>query len=274
MGKRGPDPPNLGLLTVWEFEFYKAFRFLRDGMSLPPTSSAPLNLARPEIRQFVTRLKQMNDVEYWRTTQKLAVELGQSLNLFKPPVWSERVWAEQQRLSEITALERMLKPPTIEAQAKRRKIWTDLVEANTYASLRKVCGRWSQLPDVRWKGLVPFPGHVVANSQHFLSMKLNKRFPRSSYGDDARLEYLARGMAGVMTGRSPMTGIERLRNMSHRANGPLWDQDQQLCKCWRCGLKRSAEVYRRSEGWYENGLRLFIEIAGPAKNSGTKRKQR
>jgi hypothetical protein len=54
--------------------------------------------------------------------------------------------------------------------------------------------------------------------------------------------YLARGMAGVMADVSPMTGIERLRNMKHRRGGPFWSQREQRCGCWRC-------VGREVEGW-------------------------
>ena len=149
----------------------------------------------------------MTDEEYWRVTRRLAVEMGEALNLSKPPTMFERLWAQQSRLGEISELERMLEPPTIRAQSKRLKLWNDLVRAETYSLLRKACGRWAQLPDVIAKGLQPFPGHVVANAPQFLKMKLNKRFPRSSYGDDARIEYLARGMAGIMIGKSPMKGF-------------------------------------------------------------------
>jgi hypothetical protein len=80
-------------------------------------------------------------------------------------------------------------------------------------------------------------------------MKKNARFPKSNYSDDARVDYLARGMAGVMCGKSPMTGIEKLRNMKHDKNGPLWTRREgnrelpeieQHCDCWRCNIQTSS----------------------------------
>jgi len=262
MGKRGPKPVNIGLLTIWEFEFYKAFHLLRDGCALPQgTPTLPHGLSRTEMQTFIRRLKQMSAQEYWLTDRRLARELGQAANLAKPPRSVELYWAEGQRLGEIRGLERMLSPFKIEAEVARRKIWNQLVNASTYAELRKACGRWAQLPDVRRAGLTPFPSHVIENAAQFLAMKKNKRFPHSSYGDKARIDYLARGMAGVIAGVSPMTGIERLRNLKHDRSGPLWDPKNNGCSCWRCSLPVSREIEAIGQDGYDNGLRLFMQLA-------------
>ena len=100
-------------------------------------------------------------------------------------------------------------------------------------------------------------------------MKRNKRFPRSNYGNDARIDYLARGMAGILVGVSPMTAIERLRNLKHAPGGPLWNTDERRCDCWRCHLKRSNELNNTTHNWFENGLRRFIEIADEMKRQRT-----
>lgn len=274
MGKRGPKPPNFGLLTFWEFEFHKALRLLRDGTPLPRKYATPMGLSPAELRMFNAQLKRMSAQQYWLTARRVAVEMGEAMNLKRPPSRIDLLWAEQEREQEVHELERTLKPPSIEAQARRRTIWNDLVRATTYAALRKVCGRWAQLPDVRRKGLTPFPQHVRENAGSFLSMKGNKRFPRSTYGDDARLEYLARGMAGVLCGVSPMTGIERLRNMKHERGGPLWiicegnhvlPETDQYCGCWRCSIKRTNKLTRLTQTSYENGLKLFMELAASTK---------
>jgi len=175
MGKRGPKPVNLGLLTIWEFEFYKAFHLLRDGTQLPhSTPKLPHGLSRTEMQTFIRRLKQMSAQEYWLTDRRLLVEAGQKANLAKPPTRFDLEWAEAQRAGEIRGLERMLAPFKIEAEVARRKIWNQLVNASTYAELRKACGRWAQLPDVRRTGLTPFPSHVIENAAHFLAMKKNR----------------------------------------------------------------------------------------------------
>jgi hypothetical protein len=266
MGKRGPQPVNLALLTVWECEFYKAFHFLRDGIPLPRnTPTLPHGLSRGEMQAFINRLRQMSAQEYWLTDRRLLVEVGHKANLAKPPTFVDLQWAEGQRLGEIRGLERMLTPFKIEAEITRRKIWTQLVNSDTYAVLRKACGRWAQLQDVRRSGLTCFPSHVIEHAGQFLAMKKNNRFPHSSYADKARIDYLARGMAGVIVGVSPMTGIERLRNMRHDRSGPLWDPRNNCCSCWRCSLPVSRDIEAIGQDGYDNGLRLFMQLAETTK---------
>jgi hypothetical protein len=187
----------------------------------------------------------------------------------KPPISIDLEWADSQRNEEIIWLERLLKPTRPNAEAGR-KIWRDLLRAITYADVRKACGRWSQLPPVRGAGLTPFPDHVRTNAAQFLAMKRNKRFPKSSYGDDSRIEYLARGMAGIMVGRSPMTGIERLRNMKHSPGGPFWTEregnqplprDRQYCSCWGCRISRGNKLTKTMQTAYDDGFRVFMQIA-------------
>jgi hypothetical protein len=122
--------------------------------------------------------------------------------------------------------------------------------------------------------MTSFPEHVVQNVAQFLSMKRNKRFPRSTYADAARVDYLSRGMAGVLVGVSPMTAIERLRNMKHAAGGPLWvsrqgncvlPENEQHCGCWRCAKKNWSNITKLTQRGYENGLRLFMELAATTK---------
>jgi hypothetical protein len=267
MGKRGPKPVDIGLLSLWEFELYKAFHLLRDGTSLPTRNLPPPSDLKPsELRAVIVRLKCMSPAEYWRVQQQLTKEFSENVDLEQAPTKFDIESARRSLDDEVYRLKRTLEPRRIQAQVRRRKIWDDLVRANTYAALRKACGRWSQMLDVRASGLTPFPEHVRTNAGQFLFMKRNKRFPRSNYGDDARIEYLARGMAGVLVGVSPMTAIERLRNMRHDAGGPLWDAGERRCKCWRCSLNRSTEMSKITQGWYENGLRRFIELADEMKH--------
>jgi hypothetical protein len=183
-------------------------------------------------------------------------------------------WAESQRSEEIVWFERLLKPRRPEAEIAGRKIWKDLVRASTYADLRKACGRWSRLPAVLGAGLTPFPDHVRTNAAQFLAMKRNKRFPKSAYGDDSRVEFLARGMAGIMVNVSPLTGVERLRNMKHVPGGPFWVEregnnplppDRRYCNCWRCGINRGNELSKSMQTPFDDGFRVFMEIADNTK---------
>jgi hypothetical protein len=274
MKKRGPKPPDFGSLNCWEFEFYKVFHLLRDGTSLPARYATPSSLSVEETRKLIGLLTQLTGADHYLTTRRVAREFGENVVLKKPPTGMDIWWAENQLAEELYWLRSALKPRRIEAQNKRRRIWNDLVQANTYASLRKACGRWARLPDVRGGGLVCFPAHIIGKAAAFLSMKQNRRFPRSNYGDNSRLEYLARGMAGAVLGMSPMTAIERLRNMKHTADGPLWIMrnesyslpiNEQYCGCWRCRIKKSNEAGEITRTAYENGLKLFCEVANSTK---------
>lgn len=258
----------MGLLNLWEFEFHKAFHSLRNGIATTPLP--PSGFTKQELRELILKLKKMTPEQFWLTTRRMTGKLDKPVNLRRPPNDVDRWWAEGQRDSEIRSLEKELNPPKSEAQVRRRKIWADLVRASTYAALRKACGRWAEFPDIRRSGMAAFPDHIVQNAAQFLLMKQNKRFPRSTYGDDARIDYLARGMAGVLVGRSAMTGVERLRNMKHGPGGPLWvtkqenyvlPEKEQHCGCWRCRNKSFDHVAKISRTGYENGLLLFLEIA-------------
>ena len=274
MGSRGPRPVDLGLLSVWEFEFYKAFHLLRDGNALPSRQRPPLSgLTHAEATSFVSKLKRLTAADYWLTTNRLAVELGQPLNLKRPPTSMDLWWAESERRKEISWLERLMRPQT-ESQLEGKNIWRDLVQASTLASVRKACRRWGKLPAVRRSGLTPFPEHVMTNAAQFLAMKKNKRFPTSAYGDDSRIEFLALGMAGIMANVSPMTGVERLRNVKHAPNGPFWieregnnslPRNRQRCGCWRCGINQAIELTKLTQTEYDSGLRRFVEIAAKTK---------
>lgn len=268
MGKRGPQPVDMRLLNLWDSEFHKAFRSLRDG--IPSKPKPPSGFTKHELQSFITELRQMEPERYWLTSRRLAVEMGQRWTLRRPPSDDDRRWAQQERNDEVRSLERELTPPNIEAQKKRRKIWDDLVKVDSFAALRKACGRWARLPDVRRAGTASFPKHVIENAGQFLALKRNARFPRSRYGDDCRIDYLARGMAGVLAGKSPMTGVERLRNMKHTQDGPLWvtqegnralPENQQYCGCWRCRKDALSNIRKLTQAGYENGLRYFIELS-------------
>jgi hypothetical protein len=275
MGERGPKPPDYGLLNVWEFEFYKAFHLLRDGFALPVGQRPPVSgLSHSEATRFLATLKRMSAWDYYLATRKLTLEFDQCTNLEKPPTSVDLEWADSQRNEEIIWLERLLKPTQPRAAATGKKIWRDLLRAATYADVRKACGRWSRLPAIRGAGLTPFPDHVRTNAAQFLAMKRNKRFPKSTYGDYSRIEYLARGMAGIMVSRSPMTGIERLRNMKHSRGGPFWTEregnqllprDRQRCGCWRCNMKRGNELTKNLQAPYDDGFRVFMQIAATTK---------
>ena len=251
MAKPGRKPVDLGMLNVWEFEWYKAFHLLRDGSQLP----------RDPAIETVNRRVALRELDWWKKASPQQI-LGDMRPGNPPPfteyaTTAERVrakqqwlkrewahlkeWAELERQGEIADLERQLKPRKIHALAERRRIWKALVEARTESALKQACEQWNALADVRVAGMTPFPDHVETNAKECLRMKRDSRFPHSTYSDESRLEFLARGMAGVMVGVSPMTAEARLRNMKHTPGGPLWDAQQKICRCWRCENARYAK---------------------------------
>jgi len=114
-------------------------------------------------------------------------------------------------------------------------LWDALVRARTPGAVREVCRRWE-----KWlhpgSGLQPYPQRLAEHATEFLKIMKDKRFPRSlrPSSDKKRLDYFARGMAGIDTGVSPITAIDRLRKMKHRRE----------CDCWRCNWKRMEEFVR------------------------------
>ena len=144
-------------------------------------------------------------------------------------------WAEgirHQKIAELIAM----KPREIHRRAERREVWQSLWRARSATSLNRACDQWESFEDVIGLGFLAFPHHVRANTRPFLALTGDKRFPRSVAADDSRLNYLARGMAGVLEGVSPMTGVERLRNMNHKRGGLFWDEESGRCRCWRCSF--------------------------------------
>jgi len=272
MGKRGPKPVDMGLLNVWEFEWYKAFHVLRDGTPLPGShavTAPPPHISKVQIRSWIQRLKEMSEEEWLKTNRRACATISEKeVSEIDGPIRDvDLEFARWEKADEIAELERYLNPRKIPAQNERRMLWANLVRARTAPALKKVCDEWASLPDVRAWGLTCYPAHILANMGEFLRMKRDVRFPKSESVtfDESRLEYLARGMAGVLVGVSPMTAIERLRNIKHTQGGPLWTKEPgglKYCKCWRCSLASSRRVYKwGAEGWW-NGMSLFMELAG------------
>lgn len=245
MGARGPKAVDIGTLHVWEFEWFKALHFLRDGMQLP--EPARPRLTTEQLKRLDARIKVLEKLPLDKivaTQESDGIPPAPDYRPAKPgdrsplDVWTP--WAESQRSREIGKLLSM-KPREIRERAERRQIWQTLWNSKSPSGLAKACDRWSALDDVKGIGMDVFPAHVKANAPGFIAITRSPRFPKSTASDDARIDYLARGMAGVMMDVSPMTGIERLRNMKHDRSGRFWDRASRLCGCWRCNIDR----------WYE-----------------------
>jgi hypothetical protein len=272
---RGRKPLHLGLLSTWEFEWYKAFHLLRDTTQLPADPNfvaASERATKEEIRWWKkASVKEiLGDMQPGTLPPFDEVPEGEREKAKKH--WEMREWtwlkdfAEQQRQAEIAALERWLKPRETLARAERREYWKTLAapDASTEATEHS-CQKWKNLPDVRALGMGVFADHVLANIEEFRRMKLDQRYPGPD-ADYSRMEHLARGMAGVMVDASPFTAIQRLRLMKHDQGGPLWVEKESWvdtngksnevpahCRCWRCTLKRSRRKWSRLRTLQEEG---------------------
>ena len=233
MGRRGPKPVHIGNLHAWEFEWYKALHFLREGTQLPePPRPA---LTPDDVKRIDAGISELRAMPISRIVgadpppsdyQPTSAGDPSPLAVWLP--WAEGV--RQQKIADLIAM----KPREIQKRAERRDIWQSLWQSRSAVSLNRACDRWESLEDVIGLGFTAFPHHVRANARSFLALTGDTRFPRSVAADDSRLNYLARGMAGVLEGVSPMTGVERLRNMSHKQGGLFWDEATGVCRCWRC----------------------------------------
>jgi hypothetical protein len=224
MGKRGPKAVDIGLLLGWEREYMMAFSHLRDGRYfVEPPSHETLDTAKADARI--------------KTLKRLPPE--GITDVRRPPAISETTYddyVKRKRSEEIMKIQQM-RPEEIAEQSQRREIWNDLVRAMTKKGIRRVCRRWVKLPDLN-PARAFAPHYIQEYASEFLKIKRSPQFPRANYTDDSRLRYLARGMAGVMARVSPMTGIERLRNMKHARGGPLWNRVTRQCECWHCQIER------------------------------------
>jgi hypothetical protein len=274
--RRGRKPLQIGLLSTWEFEWYKALHLFRDGTQLPPD---PNSVAANELS---TR----EELRWWKNASLKEI-LGDMQPGTPPPFdellsdserekakkqWEMTEWkwlkdfAEQRREAEIATLERWLKPKETPAQAERRKNWETFSDPGaSNKAVEHSCQEWKKLSDVRAQGLSVFADHILANIEEFQRIKQDQRYP-GRYADESRLEHLARGMSGIMVGASPITAIQRLRLMKHEPGGPLWVEKENWvdyngksnevpahCRCWRCSLKRSRITSSRLRTLLEGG---------------------
>lgn len=249
MGSRGPQPADMTMLNYWNFEFYKAFHYLRDGMELPYSRSETAKwrqtIIHVPLKLRIGRLKKMSDMAYFFARRDpLAVEgiapsLESMITREARGLWENpenKEWAKEEKRRTIEWLKLQLPQKSkVDAADERREIWKAIWQARSPAKLQEACNRWKQLLRNRWH--FPAYEYIASNAKPFLQMKRDVRFPIAEYTDDSRLKYLAQGMAGILEGRSPLTAIQLLRTMKHDSRGPLWKKTK--CACWRCHLKRS-----------------------------------
>jgi hypothetical protein len=257
MAKRGRKALDVRYLTFWEQQWHQAFHHLREGRTMPSHASwwRIGDLERGDLKNRLKEVERMSAEEYWNDF----LRRQPLLNDREIPFAANAHQAQRMKADEIHSLTNRLVPKKIRARQSRADIWKAIWIARSVPALVEACGRWKRLgakaeralrvneePEVDQSDytMSNFPVLLLEHAKQFLEMKRNARFPLSennSRSDDSRLDYLARGMAGIMIGCSPITAIERLRNMKHGPGGPCWIKKARACNCWRCAQKRANE---------------------------------
>lgn len=195
------------------------------------------------------------ELKWWKkaSAKQILGEQGAELDeLFYESQWKYRQLiglAESERESRVKWLEGQLRldqPAQLSLKKRSEEVWRSLWHARTAQGVRAACKEWQSLLDSPSR----YPSHILEFEAEFRQMKRDARFPRSGYADDSRIDYLSRGIAGLMVhpSRSPITVIQRLRTMKHTEGGPLWNGALNHCECWRHSLARL-------DGSLEKGLR-------------------
>ena len=220
------------------------------------------------IEQFTEKVNR-DEVEKLKTTslEDFWVELGGRREQFdsnNATFYRDNLLAKHEELARLSREEHKDLAALIDELSDSKKtkqrlasfrVWQALWQASTPDTVNRACEEWNRLPR-RYRDQ-SVSSLVAAHAQSFVDMKDDARFPRSKWADEARITYLARGMAGLLLGISPLTAIERLRKVTHKRGHPLFVKDlpgypfapievgmpsrNWKCVCWRCVLKRKTE---------------------------------
>ena len=284
MAQPGRKPIDYRELDHWEFQCFRAFHSLCKGTALPVgvTELSDLQKEIDSASEALAHIRRLTISEFWIEhvwdgDNAPPLNRRTVVKEFGPVISSDagtpkQVVAEQQaaliaslesdveRLREalVAAQEQRTEAREVRARSRSYEVWQLLWHAATANKVVEACRQWDALPEPFMDRLIS--AHVVRHNAAFVEMKRDKRFPRSKWGDDARIAYLARGMAGAIAGYSPLTAIERLRKLTHEPGSALWFDYHEdpiavlggirrkatpACRCWRCRELPSRNVLRR-----------------------------
>ena len=136
-------------------------------------------------------------------------------------------WAARQTIQIDSALQ----PRQITSEPE---VWKIVVAASAAADVEEACRqskRWLN-PERRGR---PYVQDLFDHAAAFVrAKKQNVYYPRRPSGDEQRVIFFARAMAGISLGLSPNTGIDRLRKIKHGGK----------CPCIHCDSKRWDRIQR------------------------------
>jgi hypothetical protein len=204
MGKRGPKPTALQDLLFWEGLWYRVFLDLRGD--------------RPS-HEKVSRNRKLKEV-----LRKELEKLGKRV----PKDLVEADWAARRKIQ----LDRELQPKTLISEPDT---WHALVAANTAADVQRACRESKRWLKPNWNGR-PYVQDLYDHADEFVrAKKQNVYYSRRRSGDEQRVTFFARAMAGISLGLSPNTGIDRLRKIKHGGK----------CPCIHCDFARWDRIHRQ-----------------------------
>jgi hypothetical protein len=200
MGKRGPKPTPLGELIFWEGLWYWVFYHLRG------------------IMPSYEKLSRDKEI------RKLLRNELQELKELVPQDLVQEDWLALQKAQ----LERELRPKVSNSEPST---WRALVSARTADEVREAFQKSERWLNPRWQGRA-YVQDLHDGALQFVQAKRDIYYPRRESGDEKRVVFFARAMAGISLGISPRTSIDRLRKMKHVRN----------CPCIHCDLKRWERI--------------------------------
>lgn len=135
------------------------------------------------------------------------------------------------------------------------ELWNELLRADTADEVRAVCQKSQYWLNPK-RGATLFYGFLTQNTEHFLAVKRDRRWPRSSRPTSAgrRNRFLAGALAGILVNRSIRTGQDLLATIDKRKSGATY---YPLCECGHCEKDHSdrencrhcsCNIYRYSGG--------------------------
>lgn len=203
MGKRGPKPTPLSELIFWEGLWYWVFHHLRGTL--------------PSAVKFSTDKKMKRLLE---------AEL-EDLRRLVPKDIVEEDWLARQRIE----IERELRPKLPQSEPD---LWRAIVAARTGDEVRAACRRSKRWLNPRWEGKV-YVQDLYEHAEKFIQARHDAYYPKRESGDEKRVIFFARVMAGITLGISPHTSADRLRKIKHGKKCPCiscdlarWDRIDQL----------------------------------------------
>jgi hypothetical protein len=244
-------------LDTWDRAWFMTLHELREGTSLPIRPLRRWFKYQGKAASRIQQVEGMNVVEYWTDFLSEEPTRPRSSDWEPPRFEHNKSRIERLQRDELEWLRHHSDQKLIQERSEGLKIWEALWRARTLPALAEACkqwisfhklGDWSAGEDLIPGRSVAYPVRILDNAKQFLAMKRDSRFPRSAQADDGRLDYISRGMAGIHIGLSPLTAIERLRNLKHSPGGALWNERARRCSCWRCFLVKDQQDFYKQLG--------------------------